>query len=65
MISFLAVLDKLLLFIQVWYKKQKEKKWQKEQNELEGNPAEWFDRHFSGGVLHTDDKTKQTDITDK
>lgn len=65
MISFLAVLDKLLLFIQVWYKKQKEKKWQKEQNELESNPAEWFDRHFSGGVLHTDDKTKQTDITDK
>lgn len=65
MISFLAVLDKLLLFVEVWYKKQEEKKWQKEQNELEASPADWFDEHFSDGVLPTDDKAKSSDSTDK
>lgn len=65
MISFLAVLDKLLLFVEVWYKKQKEKKWQKEQNELEASPADWFDEHFNVGVLPTDDKAKQANSTDK
>ena len=65
MISFLAVLDKLLLFIQVWYKKQEEKKRQKEQDELEASPADWFTEHFNDGVLPTDDKAKQTNSTDK
>ena len=65
MASFFALLDKVFFFLQKLWQQHKEKEWQKEQNELEGNPAEWFDRHFSGGVLHTDDKTEQTDITDK
>lgn len=65
MISFLAVLDKLLLFIQVWYRKQEEKKWQKEQDELEASTADWFDEHFNDGVLPTDDKAKQANSTDK
>ena len=65
MISFLAVLDKLLLFIQVWYKKQEEKKRQKEQYELEASPADWFTEHFDDGVLSSDDQAKQTNSTDK
>ena len=65
MISFLAVLNKLLLFVEVWYKQQKAKKWQKEQNELEASPADWFDEHFNDGVLPTDDKAKQANSTDK
>ena len=65
MISFLAVLDKLLLFIQVWYKKQEEKKRQKDQNELEANPADWFTEHFNDGLLPSDDQTKSSDSTDK
>jgi hypothetical protein len=48
MISFLAVIDKLLTFLDRWVALQKEKKAQKEYDELEANPADWFDNHFSG-----------------
>lgn len=64
--NYLAVLDKLLYFIQKWFKRREELTWQKEQDELEASPAEWFDTHFDGmSAMPADDKTIQTNSTDK
>jgi len=59
MISFLAVIDKLLTFLDRWVALQKEKKAQKEYDELEANPADWFDNHF-GSVSDESNKTEST-----
>jgi len=66
MISFISVIDKLLTFLDRWVALQKEKKAQKEYNELEANPADWFDNHFDG-LSDESDKTEptKTNISDK
>lgn len=66
MYSFVAFLDKVFFFLQKLWKQHNEKKWQKEQDELEANPAEWFEHHFDGvSTLPTDDKAKQTNTENK
>jgi len=66
MASFFALLDKVFFFLQKLWQQHKEKEWQKEQNELEATPADWFEQHFDGlPTLPADDKAKQTNITNK
>ena len=66
MISLISIIDKLLTFLDRWVALQKEKKAQKEYDELEANPADWFDNHFSG-LSDESDKTEptKTNISDK
>lgn len=59
MISIFAVLDKLLAMLQSWVAAQEQKKAQEARDELENNPADWFERHFDGmssGNTAKDDK---------
>jgi hypothetical protein len=66
MYSLVAFLDKLFFFLQKLWKQHNEKKWQKEQDELEASPADWFEHHFDGlPTLPTDDKAKQANIESK
>ena len=67
MTAFLAVLDKLLGFLQTWYKKQQETKWQKEIDDLENSPADWFEQHFDGvsEKLRDNGQTPKTNSEDK
>ena len=52
--------------MQKLWKAHQEKKWQKENDKLEASPADWFEQHFDGvSTMPTDDKTEQTNITDK
>ena len=63
--SFLGVLDKLLSLLQVWYAKREQDKFQKEQDELEASPANWFEHHFDGmPALPTNQETAKTNISD-
>jgi hypothetical protein len=64
--SIFAFLDKVFFFLQKLWKAHNEKKWQKEQDELEASPAEWFESHFDGmPTMSHDDKTKQTHLEGK
>jgi hypothetical protein len=66
MISFFAVLDKLFSFLQVYLKKKEEAKWQKEQDDVEASPADWFDSHFDGmPTMPSDDKAEQANPENK
>lgn len=52
----LRLIDKFLLALQ-------HKKNQEAMDELEANPAEWFDNHFDGmPTMSADDKTNQTHL---
>ena len=63
--NFVAVLDKLLFFLQKWWKNYEDKKRQTEHDNLEASPADWFESHFDGvSHLPSDDKTQQTNPTD-
>jgi len=48
MISVFAVLDKLLDMLNAWMVKQEQKKAQEARDEMEENPADWFEHHFDG-----------------
>jgi hypothetical protein len=61
MFNLLSLLDKLLTLLQGWVARQENKKAQEARDELEQNPADWFDEHFSNGV-RPDDSSK-TDKT--
>ena len=64
--NLVALLDKVFFFLQQLWKSHNEKKLQKEHDDLEASPADWFDEHFDGvSTLPTDDKTKQADIESK
>ena len=64
--NLLLFLDKAFFFLQKLWKAHQEKKWQKENDTLEASPADWFEQHFNGvSTMPTDDKTEQTNITDK
>jgi hypothetical protein len=55
----LRLIDKFLLALQ-------NKKNQEAMDELEANPAEWFNSHFDGmPTMSNDDKTKQTHLEGK
>jgi hypothetical protein len=51
MITLLSILDKLLTLIQVWVVAKKEKDAQEQMDQVEANPADWFEHHFDS--LHT------------
>ena len=55
MSSLIAVLDKLLTMLQSWMARQEQSKLQKARDELENNPADWFEHHFDG--VHDDKQT--------
>ena len=64
--NLVALLDKIFFFLQKLWKSHNEKKWQKEHDDLEASPADWFDNHFDGmPTMPTDDKAKQADIEGK
>jgi hypothetical protein len=48
MIRLISVLDKLLNLLQFWVVRQKQEKIQEARDEIENNPANWFEHHFSG-----------------
>ena len=61
MIRLIAVIDKLLTFLQGWVARQEHKKAQETRDAIDQNPADWFDTHFSNGVRT--DKPSKTDET--
>lgn len=61
MMSFFAVLDKLLTMLQSWMARQEQSKIQEARDELENNPADWFVHHFDG----VSDKQSSNDKTNK
>lgn len=60
MISFLAALDKLLMMLQSWMVRQEQSKQQEARDELENNPADWFEHHFDGMSDDNQNKTNKT-----
>lgn len=61
--SFFAVLDKLLTMLQSWMARQEQSKQQEDRDELENNPADWFEHHFDGlsaDNQQSNDKTNKT-----
>lgn len=63
MISVFAVIDKLLTMLQSWLTSQEQRKVQEARDELENNPADWFEHHFDGmssGNAAKDDKADKT-----
>lgn len=59
MITLLSILDKLLTLIQVWVVAKKEKDAQEQMDQVEADPADWFEHHFDS--LHTyESKTSNT-----
>ena len=60
--SIFAVLDKLLTMLQSWMARQEQLKQQEARDELENNPADWFEHHFDG---LSDDNQPSNDKTDK
>ena len=62
MISIFAVLDKLLAILQSWISTQEQKKVQEARDELENNPADWFEHHFNG---MSSSNTAKNDKADK
>ena len=64
--NLVALLDKVFFFLQKLWKSYNEKKWQKEHDDLEASPADWFDEHFDGmSAMPTDDKAEQTNTEGK
>ena len=64
--NLLALLDKVFFFLQKLWKSHNEKKWQKEHDDLEASPADWFDEHFDGmSAMPTDDKAEQANTEGK
>ena len=44
----ISVIDKLLAMLQLWVARQDQKKIQEARDEIEINPAGWFEHHFNG-----------------
>jgi hypothetical protein len=64
--NFIALLDKVFFFLQKLWKSYNEKKSQKEYDDLEASPADWFDNHFDGmSAMPSNDKTQQTNTESK
>ncbi len=64
--NLVALLDKVFFFLQKLWKSHNEKKWQKEHDDLEASPADWFDEHFDGvSTMPTDDKAEQANTEGK
>jgi len=64
--NLVALLDKIFFFLQKLWKSHNEKKWQKEHDELEASPADWFDEHFDGmPAMPSDDKAEQANTEGK
>lgn len=57
MFNLVSLLDKLLTLLQGWVARQENKKAQEARDEIEQNPADWFDNHFSGLPNDKTDKT--------
>lgn len=48
MISFFAVIDKLLVLLLKWAASKEQTKIQEARDKIEENPADWFEHHFDG-----------------
>lgn len=48
MISFFAVVDKLLAFLQMLVTAKEQTKIQEARDQIENNPSDWFEHHFNG-----------------
>ena len=57
MIRLISVLDKLLNLLQFWVVRQEQKKLQEARDEIENNPADWFEHHFDGVSKSNKNKT--------
>jgi hypothetical protein len=48
MFKLISILDRLLFLLTKWAVQREQKKAQKDSDELQKNPAMWFDNHFNG-----------------
>ena len=62
---FLVILDRLLALYQEWAAKKEQKHVQEQHDQIEANPADWFEHHFDSlHMYHEKAINPQTDPQD-
>jgi hypothetical protein len=63
--AFLSIIDRILAFLTSALKKHEQNEAQKERDDVQKDPAGWFNGHFGGGVQLPDAPDQSSAETDK